>query len=393
MTETNRIIITHGRLVTPDRILDDEPLLIRDGRIIQMGGRFDSLQSDTVLDAKGRLITPGFLDFHLQGAGGADVFDGTPEALHTIARTCARYGVTGFLATTLFFPDEDNHHLRNAAEHTGPMRDGAELLGIYLESPFISPQKLGMIPLRSAHASSEEMLNQILDITGGKLRIMVTAPELAGIENIITRLCDSGIAAAFGHSNATYEQTLEGFRYGIRYVTHLFNAMPSMHHREPGPFPAIVETENVVAEMICDGAHIHPAMVKFAIDNLGDDRFTLITDGMMAIGKPDGTYEYGKKGITFTTKDGIARYTDGTLMGTATSINTLMKRCLEFSGLPVPIVVRAATLTPAKVLGIDKKKGSLEAGKDADIVILNDDFSVWKTIIDGDVVWDEEKAE
>ena len=321
------------------------------------------------------------------------MFDGTPEALHTIARTCARYGVTGFLATTLFFPDEDNHHLRNAAEHTGPMRDGAELLGIYLESPFISPQKLGMIPLRSAHASSEEMLNQILDITGGKLRIMVTAPELAGIENIITRLCDSGIAAAFGHSNATYEQTLEGFRYGIRYVTHLFNAMPSMHHREPGPFPAIVETENVVAEMICDGAHIHPAMVKFAIDNLGDDRFTLITDGMMAIGKPDGTYEYGKKGITFTTKDGIARYTDGTLMGTATSINTLMKRCLEFSGLPVPIVVRAATLTPAKVLGIDKKKGSLEAGKDADIVILNDDFSVWKTIIDGDVVWDEEKAE
>lgn len=390
MTETKKIIITHGRLVTPDQILVDELILIRDGKIIQVGGRFEPSKSDTVLDAKGRLVTPGFLDYHLQGAGGADVFDGTPEALHTIARTCARYGVTGFLATTLYFPDEDNSHVINAADNTGPIPEGAELLGIYLESPFISPQKLGMIPVKAAHVPSEKMLDQILEVTGGKLRIMVTAPELDGIEGIISLLSGSGIVCSFGHSSATYEQTVQGFKYGLRYVTHLFNAMPSMHHRDPGPFPAIVEAENVVAEIICDGAHIHPAMVKFAVDNLGNDRFSLITDGMMAIGKPDGTYEYGKKGLRFTTKDGIARYTDGTLMGTATSINTLLKRCLEFTGLPVPAAVRAASLTPAKVLGIDKKKGSLEEGKDADVVILNDDFSVWKTIIGGEVVWDEE---
>lgn len=380
----NRLIIKNGQVITPENVLKNTTIIVENGRIKQIGGNFSFSPSDHVIDAADQMIAPGFIDLHIQGAGGADILDATPEAVRTIAKTCARYGVTGFLATTKCFPQADNTHLTIAAEFEGNLSGSAELLGIHIEGPFISPKRLGMIQIDNVSSPSMDFLRELNELCREKLRMMTIAPEIEGNRELIENLVRMDIIPSFGHSDASYDETVKGFEYGIRHVTHLYNAMRSIHHRDPGPVPAIFDKDNVIAQVICDGAHIHPSVIRFTLNELGGKRFVLITDGMNALGLPDGTYRYDA--LEFSSIDGIARYHDGRLMGTATSMNILIKRCIEFTNFPLSTVINAASLIPAQVLGIDKRKGSLEIGKDADIVILNEDFSVWKTIIAGTVV-------
>jgi N-acetylglucosamine-6-phosphate deacetylase len=190
---------------------------------------------------------------------------------------------------------------------------------------------------------------------------------------------------SFGHSNATYEQTLEGFGAGISHVTHLFNAMPSLNHREPGPLAAIFHGSHVTAQLIPDGVHIHPAVVKLAFDAMGPERLIPITDGLQAMGLCDGRYVY--KGFKYESRGGTARYQDGTLVGTALGMNQLLDRFVTFTGCSVAEAVAAVTAVPARLLGIDEKKGSLAVGKDADIVLLDEDFGVYATVVGGRIVY------
>ncbi|HEX29484.1 TPA: N-acetylglucosamine-6-phosphate deacetylase, partial [Candidatus Poribacteria bacterium] len=195
---------------------------IRDGVIIRIGEPDPEVSSVGSLDAEGRVVAPGFIDVHIQGAGGGDVLDGTPEALQAISRTCARFGTTSFLATTVFRPKGDNRHIGVAAENVGRDLGGADLLGIHLEGPFISPEKRGMIQPDCICPPSKEVLKEILELTGGTLRIMTIAPELKGSLGIIEELRDRGIVPSLGHTSASYEETLEGIKAGISHVTHLF---------------------------------------------------------------------------------------------------------------------------------------------------------------------------
>lgn len=359
-------------------------ILIKDGLISKIGPAALDADSDNVLDAAGSIVAPGFIDVHIQGAGGADTLDGTPEALETISRACARFGTTGFVATTVFSTTRSNAHLAVAARYTGQNLGGANLLGIHLEGPFISPERTGMIQSDCVTAPSTEVLNQILELTAGKLKIMTLAPELPGCLPIIHRLADSGIVASFGHSAASYEQTLAGFDAGISHVTHLFNAMPSIHHRAPGPLVAIFRTESVTTQIICDGVHIHPSVLDLVFNALGPDRVIPITDGMSPLGLSDGSYNY--KGIPFESIQGACRYKDGMLIGSAVPLSEMLRRLIKFTKCPLDVAVRTVTENPAKVLGIDDKKGSIAPGKDADLVLLAPDITVRATIVAGNVV-------
>jgi N-acetylglucosamine-6-phosphate deacetylase len=360
-------------------------ILIENGTISQIGQINHPTDIYKTLDAQGSIVSPGFIDVHIQGAGGADVLDASPEALKAISQTCARFGTTSFLATTVFKPEKKNEHLAVAAEHFGRDIGGANLLGIHLEGPFISTRKRGMIQTDCICRPSMQVIDEILNITNGRLTMMTIAPELPDCMQIIQRLTDSGIIPSFGHSSATYEQTLDGFNVGISHVTHLFNAMPTLHHRMPGPLAAIFQTDHVTAQLICDGVHIHPAIVKLAYEILGPKRIIPITDGMQALGLGDGQFIYN--GIEYESKDGTARYKDGTLIGTALGQSQLLERLINITGCPLEEAIKTVTQRPAQLLGIDDRKGSIETGKDADLVLLDRDCSVRATIVSGETVY------
>jgi N-acetylglucosamine-6-phosphate deacetylase len=382
---SQRLIINNCKLYDAPENEQTTSVLIENGVIAQIGQIESATSCDETLDAQSRILAPGFIDVHIQGAGGADILDATPEALRAVSRTCARFGTTGFLATTVFKPDQNNQHIALAAEYVNKDLGGANLLGIHLEGPFISFDKKGMILPECICPTSEQILDEIQDITKGHLSMMTIAPELPGNLGIIQSLVVSGVIASFGHSNATYEQTLDGFDAGISHVTHLFNAMPQIHHRNPGPLVAIFEDENVSAQVITDGVHIHPSVLNLAYEKLGPKRTIPITDGMQAIGLGDGMFIYN--GVEYESKAGAARYKDGTLIGTALGLSQMLERFIAFTNCSLENAIRMATLNPARLLGLENKKGSITVGKDADLVLLDDNLSVHTTIVAGKIVF------
>jgi N-acetylglucosamine-6-phosphate deacetylase len=376
------LLIANCRLYDASEGAPPSSVLIRDGQIEAIGS---PAPAECMLDAGGRILAPGLIDVHIQGAGGADVLDATPEALEKMSRTCARFGVTSFLATTVYKPGQENRHLRVAAECVGRDLGGARLLGTHLEGPFISPQKRGMIQPDCITLPSPAILGDIYTLLGGTLKMMTVAPELPGSAEVICSLADRGTVPSLGHSKATYDETVRGFGMGITHVTHLFNAMASLHHRDPGPLAAIFERPDITCQVITDGVHIHPAVLRLAYHALGPKRFVTITDGMHAMGLPDGHYVYNK--LEYESKDGTARYKDGTLIGTALGLSQMLARLIRFAPCSAATAIQTVTENAAAVLGLGRTKGALAPGQDADLVILDKDLSVHATIVAGRVVY------
>jgi len=376
------LLITNCRLYDAPANAPLTSILIRQG-IIETLGQIE--HADQVLDAGGRIVAPGLLDVHIQGAGGADVLDATPEALQAMSRTCARFGVTGFLGTTVYKPGQKNRHLQVAAECVGQDLGGAQLLGIHLEGPFISLHKRGMIQPDCITLPSASILDEIYALTGDTLKMMTIAPELPGCAQAVRTLVDRGAVAAFAHSSANYDETVRGFEMGITHVTHLFNAMVGLHHRDPGPLGAIFERPEITCQVITDGVHSHPAVLRLAFDALGAERLVTITDGMHAMGLPDGHYVYNS--LEYESRDGTARYKDGTLIGTALGLSQMLARLTRFTPCTVSAAIRTATQNPAQVLGLGQTKGSIAPGRDADLVLLENDLTVHATLVAGRVVY------
>jgi N-acetylglucosamine-6-phosphate deacetylase len=380
---SSRIHIKNCRLY--DRPSEQNPVDIYiDGAIIQAIGRDIDFPGATIIDAGGRIAVPGFIDVHIQGAGGSDILDGTEEALRNISQTLAQTGTTAFLGTTVVKPAEGNVHLDIARNFVGKGLPGATMLGFHIEGPFINKKKKGGLSEECIYGSSPEKLDEIFSVTGDALKMMTIAPEMPGNLNIIKTLVNYDVIASFAHSDATYEETIRGFEAGINHVTHIFNAMPPIHHRKPGPLTAIFEHDEITVQIISDGHHLHPSIVRLVHRIIGGDRCICITDGMHGIGLPEGMYLYN--GREYESKDGAARYLDGTLIGSTMSLGEIAVKFMNFSGCTFETAIKTVSGIPAKLLGIDNKKGSLQPGKDADIVVLDDDYSVYGTIVEGSLV-------
>jgi N-acetylglucosamine-6-phosphate deacetylase len=378
---TPSLLIRQCRLHTSATNEPPVDILVKDGRIVSIGQVRQSGERATIVEASGRIAIPGLIDLHIQGAGGADVLDGMTDSLRTISQTLARLGTTAFLGTTVVKPSEGNRHLKMVRERQTEDLGGATLLGIHLEGPFINEKRRGAIDPASIYPSSGPALKDIIDVTGDLLKMMTIAPELSGNLGIIQTLGESGVVASFGHSDASYEEARRGFEAGIRHVTHMFNAMPPLHHRSPGPLLAIFEEERATLQVISDGHHLHPGIVRFIYQVAGPRRCVCITDGISGMGLPDGRYVYN--GREYESRSGAARYLDGTLIGSSMSLWNVTLKFREFGRCSLQEAVDTVTINPARTLGIESHKGSLEAGKDADIVLLEKDLSVHMTIVNG----------
>lgn len=386
MTET---IIRNCHLYNAGASDERSDILVEGKTIRSVDSVNPEIPAVRVLDAGGRTVIPGLIDIHVQGAGGADVLDATSGALETISRTLASLGTTTFLATTLYKPESDNKHITNVIVNGTDLMCGAKLLGIYLESPFVSMEKRGGILPDFIASPSREMLDRILDMTGPWLRMMIIAPELEGSLELIEKLVTGGVVAAFGHSNAGYEQAAIGFETGLSHVTHMCNAMAGMHHRQPGPMLAILEAGHVSAELISDGRHVHPAVMRMLFHLMGPKRLICISDGVAGTGLPNGKYTYNEQ--PYISKDGAACYTNGTLIGTTMGLKEIVDRFMKHTNCSFTTAVDMVTRNPARLLGISERKGRLAPGMDADIVVLDEDGSVWATLVEGKVVY-EKKA-
>ncbi|MCX8183981.1 MAG: N-acetylglucosamine-6-phosphate deacetylase, partial [Crenarchaeota archaeon] len=312
------MLVKNARIVNPWGETHGDVLIDR-GRIRKICKSIYGYTEGESIDLEEGFLLPGFIDVHIQGAGGADILDEDEEAVNTISKACARCGVTSFLATTIYKPGFENKHLEAALKGVSKGLNGARFLGFHLEGPFISMERRGMIQESSICKPSVKVLSEIMDKCKGWLKMMTVAPELEGAEDVVRLLLENRVIASFGHSSADYEQTLKAIRMGVKHVTHFFNTMPPIHHRAPGPAIAIFESKDVTVQIISDGIHVHPSMVRFATKVLGEDRIVLITDGVRSTGLPDGKYVYD--GVEFISSEGTARYVDGTLIGTSAGMN------------------------------------------------------------------------
>ncbi len=360
-------------------------ILVSKGKIIRISPSGQISYSGHLIDAGGYIAAPGMIDIHIHGAGGSDSLDGKRDSFENISTTLASLGTTSFLSAMVYMPGMENPHLQVAGECTGKYLGGAGLLGIYIEGPFINLEKRGGIVPESITKPSPDLLEKIMEESAGSLRMMVVAPEIPGTDSIIGRLTNAGIIAAFGHSDAGYEETRQGFDAGISHVTHLFNAMRPLHHRNPGPLAAIFENPQISFELIADSHHIHPGMVNLAARLAERRNIACITDGISGMGLPEGTYKYNNR--EYISKNGLARYLDGTLIGSTMGLGNIAKNFMNFTGCSLKEAIDTVTVNPARILGIESSKGSLEAGKDADIIIIDQDFNIKNTIIAGNSVY------
>ena len=356
---------------------------IENGRIAYIGNEENI---EPIFETDG-IVVPGFIDEHIHGAGGADAMDGTVESLQTISEFLAREGTTGFLATTM---TQSPENITNALKAVKKVREkgeykGAEVLGVHLEGPFISPKHVGAQPLEYVATPDAELFDKYNEASGNSIKIVTLAPEVEGGLGLVKHLSNIGVVASVGHTGGKYADVVNAVAAGATNVTHTYNAQTGLHHREAGVVGAAMPLDELNCEMICDTIHVSVPAIKLVIKNKPHDKYTLITDAMRAKGMPDGKSELG--GQEVFVNNGEARLADGTLAGSVLKMNVAVKNLVEKAGVPFTDAIDFATYNPAKNIGVLNERGTIEVGKRADLTVLNSDFEVLYTLVNGKIVY------
>jgi len=363
-------------LIVNDAIVE-EKILLFDEKIIDIVEDIMLSDSDdiTIIDAKGAYVSAGFIDLHIHGSGGADVMDATAQALETLSTTLVQTGTTSFLATTMTMSTvEIDKALQNIQDHADSVT-GAKIVGVHLEGPFINVSKHGAQDKAYVQAPHLKLIENYMDI----VKMITLAPEVEGAEDFVKQMTKMypHIILSAGHSDANYDEAMQSFTWGVSHVTHLFNAMPSYHHRNPGLVGAVFDTD-VTCDIIADLVHTHTSTLDLTY-KLKGDKLILITDAMRAGCMKCGSYDLGGRGVEV--KDGKALLSDGTLAGSVLKMNEALANMCKHTSMGIVEAINAVTKVPAQKLGL--QKGELKKGYDADIVFFDEDFNVSQTIVDG----------
>ncbi|KMS69004.1 N-acetylglucosamine-6-phosphate deacetylase [Streptomyces viridochromogenes] len=347
---------------------------LKEGQVIVDGTRITSTAPENAhrIDLTGHWLVPGFVDIHNHGGGGASFTSGTPDDVVTGIHTHRLHGTTTLVASTV---TGDMDFLTQRAGLLSELAEQGDIAGIHFEGPFISPCRKGAHSEALLRDPDPAEVRKLIDAARGHAAMVTLATELPGGLDSVRLLAERGVIAAIGHTDATYEQTVEAIEAGATVATHLFNAMPPLGHRDPGPIAALLEDERVTVELINDGTHLHPAALELAFRHAGADRVAFITDAMDAAGFGDGRYMLGP--LEVEVADGVARLVEGgSIAGSTLTLDRAFKRAVTIDRLPVEDVVAALSVNPAKLLGRYDRIGSLEPGKDADLVVLDADFDL-----------------
>lgn len=383
------LAFTAARLLTPNQAIERPLLLVSEGRVVELSSRNEALPSNSaVCDFGDNIIVPGYIDLHIHGNAGYDVMDESSAALPAIERMLAAHGVTSYFPTTVTAPVEKLLHalerlavaIEEGANGKGDRGGRAVPLGIHLEGPFISHARCGVHPPENLLPPRLKTFERFWQAARGQIRMMTIAPELDGAPELISVASARGVCVSLGHSDAQFDTAKCGIDAGGHHATHTFNAMRPLAHRDPGILGAVLTDERVTADIIVDGVHLDPAIVKLVAQAKGPERTVLITDAISATGMPDGHYHLGS--IEVDVRDGVCT-SGGRLAGSVLTMDKAVRNLRRFAQWGLPDAVGAATKNPAGV-GRLPQKGMLSAGADADFLVLNREGEVLRTYVAGE---------
>ncbi|MBN3556554.1 N-acetylglucosamine-6-phosphate deacetylase [Fictibacillus nanhaiensis] len=384
-------ILLVGDLINEEgQLVNNGYVWMKNDKIFHVGTSDSPLIDEDVIRynmPQGSIIIPGMIDIHIHGADGADFMDGTKEALETISKVLPAEGTTSFLATTMTEEISVINRALNTASNfmLESQSSAAELLGIHLEGPFISPKRAGAQPTSFIQQPDVSQFNEFQKSADNQIKLVTLAPEMEGGLELTKYLSSQGIIASIGHSDSSFVEVKVGIESGISHVTHLFNGMRGMHHRDPGVAGAALLQQELMVEMIVDGVHASPEMIRLAYHSTGPERTILITDSMRAKGLGEGTYTLGGQQVTVTGNE--ARLIDGTLAGSILPMNIAVKNMMDYTQCSWSDIAKMSSENAAKELQIFERKGSLSVGKDADITVLTEDCDVLMTFCRGELVY------
>lgn len=390
----SKLKIVNGRIITPYRVIPDATLVIAGDLIEAVSANDIDVEDAIVIDAKGNYVSPGFIDIHVHGGGGHDFMDGTETAFLKIAETHAKYGTTSMVPTTLTSEKQDLLELLELYEQANKKNhSGSQFLGLHLEGPYFSMNQRGAQDARYIRDPDPAEYTEILSRSKSIIR-WSAAPELTGAIEFGRYLRSNGVLAALAHTDAVYEEVLEAFENGYSLATHLYSGMSGVTRRNAFRYAGVIESAFIIDEMdveiIADGIHLPSPLLKLVYKIKGAGKTALITDAMRAAGMPEGESVLGslKNGLKVIVEDGVAKLPDRTsFAGSVATADCLVRNMVNLTGIPLTDAIQMITTTPARIMGVSDKKGSLAKGKDADIVIFDDNINIQKTIIKGNIVY------